>query len=111
MTQTALAADLDLTKVAIGGLLDRMEASEFVERRADPNDGRARRVYLTKAGAKLVSTIRSNVEAVELGILNQIPEADLDHAAETLLALKNTLLEMVDADEADDDRADINILD
>ena len=51
------------------------------------------------------------MEAVELGILNQIPEADLDHAAETLLALKNTLLEMVDADEADDDRADINILD
>jgi DNA-binding MarR family transcriptional regulator len=111
MTQTALAADLDLTKVAIGGLLDRMEASEFVERRADPNDGRARRVYLTKAGAKLVSTIRENVEAVELGILNQIPEKDLDHAAETLLALKNTLLEMVDADEADDDRAEINLLD
>src|SRR3546814_5768676 len=26
MTQTALASDLDLTKVAIGGLLDRMEA-------------------------------------------------------------------------------------
>src|SRR4030095_15963106 len=27
MTQTALADDLDLTKVAIGGLLDRMEAA------------------------------------------------------------------------------------
>ncbi len=35
MTQTALAADLDLTKVAIGGLLDRMESAGFVERRAD----------------------------------------------------------------------------
>jgi DNA-binding MarR family transcriptional regulator len=111
MTQTALAADLDLTKVAIGGLLDRMEASGLVERRSDPNDGRARRVYLTKAGAKLVSTIRETVEQVELGILTQIPEKDLDHAAETLLALKNTLLEMVDADEADDDRAEINLLD
>lgn len=110
MTQTALASDLDLTKVAIGGLLDRMEAVGFVERRADPNDGRARRVYLTKAGAKLVSTIRENVEQVELGILNRIPEKDLDQAAETLLALKNTLLEMVDTDEVDDDRADINIL-
>ena len=111
MTQTALAADLDLTKVAIGGLLDRMESSGLVERRADPNDGRARRVYLTKAGAKLISTIRETVEQVELGILTQIPEKDLDHAAETLLALKNTLLEMVDADEADDDRAEINLLD
>lgn len=110
MTQTALAADLDLTKVAIGGLLDRMEASHYVERRADPNDGRARRVYLTEAGVTLVSTIRQNVEQVELGILNRIPEADLDHAAETLLALKNTLLEMIDADDTDDDRADVNIL-
>ena len=58
MTQTALAADLDLTKVAIGGLLDRMEAAGFVERRADHSDGRARRVYLTRAGAKMVATIR-----------------------------------------------------
>lgn len=111
MTQTSLASDLDLTKVAIGGLLDRMEASGYVERRADPNDGRARRVHLTKAGIALVSTIRENVEAVEVGILAKIPETELDQASETLLALKNTLLEMVEADDADDDRADINILD
>lgn len=110
MTQTSLASDLDLTKVAIGGLLDRMEASGYVERRADPNDGRARRVHLTKAGTELVSTIRENVEAVELGILAKVPERDLDQASETLLALKNTLLEMVEADDADDDRADTNIL-
>jgi DNA-binding MarR family transcriptional regulator len=110
MTQTSLANDLDLTKVAIGGLLDRMEASGYVERRADPSDGRARRVYLTAAGKDLVVTIRENVEAVEVGILAKIPAADLDHAAETLVALKTTLLEMVDADEADDDRADVNIM-
>jgi DNA-binding MarR family transcriptional regulator len=110
MTQTSLASDLDLTKVAIGGLLDRMEASGYVERRADPSDGRARRVYLTDAGKELVITIRENVEAVEVGILAKIPEADLDQAAETLVALKATLLEMVDADEADDDRADVNII-
>lgn len=111
MTQTALASDLDLTKVAIGGLLDRMEVAGYVERRADPNDGRARRVYLTRVGTKLVGTIRENVEQVEVGILTKIPEAELDQASDTLLALKNTLLEMVEADEPDDDRADINILD
>jgi DNA-binding MarR family transcriptional regulator len=87
-----------------------MESSGFVERRSDPNDGRARRVYLTKAGHKLVTTIRESVEQVELGILNQIPENELDQAAETLLALKNTLLEMIEADDADDDRAEINIM-
>jgi DNA-binding MarR family transcriptional regulator len=104
MTQTALSIDLDLTKVAIGGLLDRMEASGLVERRSDPKDGRARRVYLTKAGQKLVVNIRATVEQVELGILSKIPETELDIAAAALLSLKNTLLEMVDADDADDDR-------
>jgi DNA-binding MarR family transcriptional regulator len=110
MTQTALADDLDLTKVAIGGLLDRMEVAGFVERRSDPKDGRARRVFLTEAGKALVGTIRENVEAVELGILSKIPETDLDHAAETLVALKETLLALVEADDAEDDRAELSIL-
>jgi DNA-binding MarR family transcriptional regulator len=111
MTQTSLADELDLTKVAIGGLLDRMEVGGFVERRSDPKDGRARRVFLTGGGEELVNTIRENVEAVEVGILAKIPEKDLDQAAETLVALKATLLELIDADDADDDRADVNKLD
>jgi DNA-binding MarR family transcriptional regulator len=95
MTQTALAADLDLTKVAIGGLLDRMEVANFIERRADQNDARARRVFLTRAGAKTVSTIRESVEAVELEILGRIPEDALEQATETLRLLKETLLEIL----------------
>lgn len=95
MTQTALAADLDLTKVAIGGLLDRMEGAGFIERRADRNDGRARRVFLTRAGAKMVNTIRESVETIELEILSRVPEEALNQAADTLRTLKDTLLEML----------------
>jgi len=94
MTQTALAADLDLTKVAIGGLLDRMEAAGFVERRADASDGRARRVYLTRAGSKMVITIRENVEQIELQILENVSEDALNQAAATLLTIKETLLDL-----------------
>ena len=110
MTQTALAADLDLTKVAIGGLLDRMEAAGFVERRADQSDGRARRVYLTRAGSKTVNAIRESVEAVELEILSRIPEEALEQAAETLRALKETLLEMVGGEAEDGETAEDNIV-
>lgn len=109
MKQTALADDLDLTRVAIGGLLDRMESGGFVERRADASDGRARRVFLTKAGAKLVTTIRKSVERVELEILARISEEDLNQAAATLLALKESLLEKIGQDanaEADSDMLD-----
>lgn len=94
MTQTALAADLDLTKVAIGGLLDRMEAAGFVERRADTNDARARRVYLTRAGSRMVTTIRENVEQIELQILENISEEALNQAAASLVTIKETLLEI-----------------
>ena len=110
MTQTALAADLDLTKVAIGGLLDRMEAAGFVERRADQSDGRARRVYLTRAGAKMVAAIRESVEAVELEILERIPEDALAQAADTLRTLKDTLLEMVGGDAEEAESAEFNML-
>ena len=95
MTQTALAADLDLTKVAVGGLVDRMESAGFVERRADERDARARRVYLTRAGQRLVTTIRESVDAVETSILETVSEADLDEAARVLKAIKERLLDMV----------------
>lgn len=94
MTQTALAADLDLTKVAVGGLIDRMETGGFVERRADERDARARRVYLTRAGQKLVSTIRESVDTVETEILTTVTEEELDEAARVLRAIKERLLEM-----------------
>ncbi|MCP5379969.1 MAG: MarR family transcriptional regulator [Novosphingobium sp.] len=95
MTQTALAADLDLTKVAIGGLVDRMEQAGFVERRADERDARARRVYLTDAGQTLVREIRKSVEAVESEILDALPSDELDAAAKTLVKLKRRLLDLV----------------
>jgi DNA-binding MarR family transcriptional regulator len=99
MTQTALAADLDLTKVAIGGLISRMEASGFVERRSDATDARARRVYLTKAGIRLVDTIRESVDRVEIEILGDISNEELDQAANTLRKMKDRLLAMVGNDD------------
>lgn len=94
MTQTALAADLDLTKVAIGGLIDRMETGGFVERRADERDARARRVYLTRAGQRLVTTIRESVDIVEADIVATVTEDELDAAAAALVKIKSRLLEL-----------------
>lgn len=102
MTQTALAADLDLTKVAIGGLIDRMEQSGFVERRADQRDGRIKRVYLTSAGTRFLQTIRANIQQVEQEILSDINEDALRVTGETMLQIKKTLRQMAGGDENDD---------
>lgn len=98
MTQTALAADLDLTKVAIGGLIDRMEGAGFVERRADGRDARARRIFLTRAGQKLVATIREAVDVVEADIMSAISDEELDQAGRVLAKIKSTLMERIGSD-------------
>ena len=102
MTQTALAADLDLTKVAIGGLVERMEAAGFAERRADQRDGRIKRVYLTAAGTKFLATIRANIEQVEREILEDIDDSALSITNETMLQIKRTLRQMAGSDETED---------
>lgn len=98
MKLSALAADLDLTKVAVGGLIERMEAAGFVDRRSDERDARAKRVYLTMEGQSLVNRIRRHVATVETEILEPVGEEELDVAAETLLKMKNRLLEMIGED-------------
>ena len=111
MTQTALASDLDLTKVAIGGLLDRMEAAGFVERRPDQRDGRIRRVYLTSTGTRLVDKVRDHVERVEQEILADATDEQLRAAAQVLIVIKRTLLSMVEGEEDEEsDLAEVSIL-
>jgi DNA-binding MarR family transcriptional regulator len=98
MTQTALAADLDLTKVAVGGLLDRMESGGFVERRVDQRDGRIRRVFLTPAGARFVGKIRGEVEKIEEEILVDVSDDQLQTAAQCLISIKRRLLGMAEGE-------------
>lgn len=55
ITQQELAERLLVTKGNVVGLLDRVSAAGWVERRADPDDRRANRVYLTDRGRKLLA--------------------------------------------------------
>lgn len=92
MTQTALARDLDLSRVAIGELVTRLEDAGFIERRGDTADGRTRRVFLTKQGSGLILDIRENIEAAERGALTGIDSADLEATIKTLRTIKRRSL-------------------
>lgn len=98
MTQTALAADLDLSKVAIGGLLGRMEAAGLVQRRPDALDARIRRVYLTRAGNRLVGQIRDQIEGFEMDILRYSTEEEYEISLRMLRRTKEALIQMLGAD-------------
>src|SRR4051812_44126756 len=49
ITQQELASRLLVTKGNICGMIDRMEANAWVERRPDPEDRRVNRLFLTDA--------------------------------------------------------------
>jgi MarR family transcriptional regulator, organic hydroperoxide resistance regulator len=52
ITQQELAERLLVTKGNVCGLIDRMESAGLVERRPDPGDRRANRIYLTDQGRR-----------------------------------------------------------
>ena len=72
-TQRHLADELDMQRAPLSKLLDRLESGGWVERRADPDDRRANRVYITKkidplmtegvtVGEKLTDDIFSGID-------------------------------------------------
>jgi DNA-binding MarR family transcriptional regulator len=95
MSQVTLADDLDLGKVALGGLIDRLESSGFVERRPDKIDRRVKRVFLTKKGNGLIKKIREHVSETETEILLGVDHEDLQAMVRALRSMKRNLLDML----------------
>ena len=58
LNQVQLADILDIEPITLARLLDRLESAGWVERRADPNDRRMRRLYLTDTARPLMSQFR-----------------------------------------------------
>ncbi|MGE3771777.1 MAG: MarR family winged helix-turn-helix transcriptional regulator [Gammaproteobacteria bacterium] len=103
MPQSDLAAQLDLGKVALGGLVDRLEATSLVERRPDAADRRIKRIFLTAEGRKVVTRMRKIAAATNAVILHGIPPAEVKAAAQTLRTVKANLLKMVNGDPGGDE--------
>lgn len=94
MMQTELAKVMDVGKVTLGGLIDRLEAAGLVKRQADPSDRRAKRVVMTPKGTKLLSDIQSIATKVNDQILNGIGRNDISRAETVLYKMKQQLISM-----------------
>jgi MarR family transcriptional regulator, transcriptional regulator for hemolysin len=57
LKQSELAEILDLQPISLTRLLDRLAENGLIERRADPNDRRANRLYLTPAARPLIEQL------------------------------------------------------
>jgi DNA-binding MarR family transcriptional regulator len=92
MTQTRLAEELDMGKVGLGGLIDRLEAAGLVERRTEPGDRRAKRVYMTREGRRFVARNRELDQDMNKTILQNISRDDIEATIRVLGAMKGNLL-------------------
>ncbi len=87
---TELAAQLQITKQSVNDLLGHLEARGYVDRKADPADGRARVIRLTAKGRQLETTINAHAHRAEQRIADMLgprPFAQLRHALERLSSL------------------------
>lgn len=92
MTQSQLAEELDLGKVAIGGLIDRLEKSGLVRRESDASDRRVNRVFLQPESKALIVRMRKLNHRLNEQILAGLSDTKLDNAALALDAMKRNLL-------------------
>jgi DNA-binding MarR family transcriptional regulator len=80
ITQQCLADRLLVTKGNVCGLMERMVEQGLVERRQDPNDGRAYMLYLTPKGKTLLNQVlpaHSRLIAAQVGRLSGAKQKQL----------------------------------
>ncbi|MGJ4950155.1 MarR family winged helix-turn-helix transcriptional regulator [Bradyrhizobium sp. HKCCYLS20291] len=98
LSQVDLAEVLELQPISLVRLLDRLVEQGLLERRHDPRDRRANRVYLTAAGRKLVDDLDELRDAIAGDVLRGIPDDVVATSLATLREIKERIKALSDAD-------------
>jgi MarR family transcriptional regulator for hemolysin len=88
LNQAALAEQMDLQPISLARLLDRLQSQSLIERREDPADRRAYRLFLTPEGRALVDDLDSVRTKIAQEVLGGVEEAAIQSALETLSAIR-----------------------
>jgi DNA-binding MarR family transcriptional regulator len=91
LNQVALADELEIAPITIARLIDRLEAEGWVERRPDPDDRRAHRLFLRREGRDVLERLRPLAQRfLEQTFAGLTPEAR-DQLIESLGVVRATL--------------------
>jgi len=88
LNQAALAEQMDLQPISLARLLDRLQGQNLIERREDPADRRAYRLYLTPEGRVLVDDLDEVRTAIAQEVLGGVEEGSILSALETLATIR-----------------------
>jgi len=94
MMQVDLARLLEVGKVTVGGLVDRLEATGHVERRADATDRRVKRVYITEQGYEVIEQMIVIAAQLNERILRNVAPEHQAIAENVLYVVKQNLKEI-----------------
>jgi DNA-binding MarR family transcriptional regulator len=98
INQTALAEIIEIEPISLGRHIDRLVEKNFVERRPDPRDRRAWRLYLTPEAQPVMDRLRVLSNANRKEVLQDIPIEESEALIETLLKIKSNLTALEDSE-------------
>ena len=91
LSQVDLAEVLELQPISLVRLLDRLVEHGLLERRPDPKDRRANRLFLTAAGRRLVDDLDSLRDAIASDVLRDIPREAIQTSLDALVEVKERI--------------------
>src|ERR1700688_3245784 len=91
LSQVDLADVLELQPISLVRLLDRLVEHGLLERRHDPRDRRANRLFLTASGRQLVDDLDSLRDSIASDVLQDIPTKAIESSLETLKEIKERI--------------------
>jgi MarR family transcriptional regulator, transcriptional regulator for hemolysin len=91
LSQVDLADVLELQPISLVRLLDRLVEHGLLERRPDPKDRRANRLFLTRSGRQLVDDLDSLRDAIASDVLRDISDEAIQASLDTLVDVKERL--------------------
>jgi MarR family transcriptional regulator for hemolysin len=100
LKQSELAEMLDLQPITLTRLLDRLCDCGFIERRADPNDRRAKRLYLTPAARVLIEQLGSLGEGLMATALAGVDREHVEKMIVQLAIVKENLRQAIQEKDA-----------
>lgn len=98
ITQVELSEYLGVGRMAMTGLIDRMESKAMVERKEDPADRRVKRVYLTRAAKALQPAMEDMARELHASAVSGISARELRSTVATLRRILHNVSAITDAD-------------
>jgi MarR family transcriptional regulator for hemolysin len=94
MMQSQLADVLEVGKASLGSVIEQLEADGWVERRSDPSDKRAKRVYLTRAAQSFIKKMTLEEDDFNTRVLANLSGPDRATLIRLLSLIKESLQQM-----------------